>query len=162
MLKPAILYENELMELFKKEIYTKDYFHYTGYLYAYDLPEIKSEDHRCQFAIVDDNNESRVLGYLAYRIDALADAVYNFGLYSFDKGNLKVIKEVYEKLEELIKNHRRVEWRVIGSNPAKRGYDNFCKKHNGYISKHHAITRNYENDGYVDEYLYEILNNDRM
>lgn len=162
MLKPAILYENELINLFKKELYTKDFFHYTGYLYSYELPEIKSIDHRVQFAIVDDNDESKVLGYLAYRIDSCADSVYNFGLYSFDKGNLKVINEVYEKLEELVKDHRRIEWRVVGSNPAKRGYDNFCKKHNGYISHFHGVSRNYENDGYVDEYLYEILNYDKM
>lgn len=107
-----------------------------------------------QYAIVDKNE--KLIGYLGYVIDWYVSKAYNFGLFSFERGNLQVPKDVFEKLEELVSTLHRVEWRAVGGNPACRGYDNFIKKHNGkkYILKD-SIRDKFGN--YHDDIIYEIV-----
>ena len=87
------------------------------------------------------------------------DYFYYCGYYffSFDKGNPILGIDVFHKLEQLIKNHHRVEWRVVGNNPVKRHYDKYCKRHNGYIHHFHETTKD-KKGNYIDSYLYEIIN----
>ena len=125
MLKPAILYKQELEKLFAEKIYTEDFFYYVGYPQYFEIPEIKVRENDYQWAILDDD---KVIGYFAYRIELYTDSVYSFGLISFDKGNIKLARDVYNKLTELVVKHHRVEWRIIGGNPAARAYSRFCKK----------------------------------
>ena len=162
MLKPAILYKDELEKLFAAEIYTERYFYYCGYLYYFDLPVIKAQSEHYQWAIIerDEYLLDGVIGYLAYRVNPTTDNVYNFGLYSFDEGNQTVIRDTYDKLEELVRDHHRVEWRVIDGNHAKRGYDSFCKKHNGNIVCLHDVTKDLKGE-YRNEYIYEIVKESR-
>lgn len=153
MLIPAVLYKEEIERLFAEKIYTVDFFYYAGYPQWFMLPEIKVEENAYQWAILD---SEKLIGYLAYRIDLYTDNVYSFGLISFDKGNIKLAKDVYNKLEELIKKHHRVEWRVIGGNPAERGYSRFCKKHKGRkIILKDAVKD--LNGNYRNEYIFEII-----
>ena len=155
MLKPAILYKDELDYLFKQEVYTDDYFLYAGYGGCNELPSIDLKDNRYQYAIVDYSGDD-VIGYFAYQIDMNTDTVLNFGLYSFDRGNPTIGKDVFDKLAELVSEHRRIEWRMIGGNPVQRSYDSFCKKFNGNVVILHDVSR--DNHGrYHDEYIYEIL-----
>ncbi len=154
MLVPAILYKEEIEKAFAKELYTENYFYFYGYAYGNNLPEIKAEDRRFQYAIV--NKDKRLIGYLSYWIDSNADTVNSFGLYSFDKGNFIIGKDLFEKLEELIEKHHRIEWRMIGGNPVKKHYDKFCNKHNGNVVVLHDVCKD-DRDIYHDEYIYEII-----
>lgn len=155
MLVPAICYKEELERLFAKEIYTEDYFLYSGYRYGYELPIIKTEDRARQYAIV---SGETIIGYFGYRIDPETDSIYNFGLYSFSKGNPVVGKDVFEHLEMLVNTHRRLEWRMIGCNPVKKHYDKFCLiRHNGNRVTLHDVCKDF-NGNYCDEYIYEIVN----
>lgn len=81
-------------------------------------------------------------------------------MFSFDRGNPLVGKEVFEKLEELVNTLHRVEWRAVGGNPACRGYDSFIKRHNGnkHILKDAIKDRN---GNYHDGIIYEIVNEQR-
>ncbi len=162
MLKSAILYKDELERLFAAEIYTERYFYYCGYGYDFDLPVIKAQSEHYQWAIIerDEYLLNAVIGYLAYRVNPTTDNVYNFGLYSFAEGNQTVISDTYAKLEELVRDHHRVEWRVIDGNHAKRGYDAFCKKHNGNIVCLHDVTKDLKGE-YRNEYIYEIVKESR-
>ena len=158
MLKPAILYKDKLESKFANEIYTEKYFYYVGYAYGFEIPNIRAQDEYYQWAIVEpiDNFTDKILGYLAYHIDPSSDNVDRFGLYSFDEGNQIVIRDTYNKLEELIKQHHRVEWRVIEGNHAKRGYDAFCNKHNGNCVCLHDVIKDSQNK-YRNEYIYEVI-----
>lgn len=155
MLKPAILYKDELTEEFAKRIYTKGYFYYVGYPYSFSLPKIEVKDNYYQYAIVDEDD--KLLGYLAYTVCSDSNNVCNFGLYSFDEGNIRVIRDVYKELERLINRFHRVEWRCIGGNHAAHGYDAFCKKHGGNKIILHDVIKDLDGN-YVDEYVYEIIN----
>jgi len=156
MLVPAILYKDELENKFQKEIYTERYFYYVGYAYGFELPKIEVRDNYYQWAIVDKNNVIDVIGYLAYHICPDVDSVNNFGWYSFEEGNQTVVRDTYNKLNELVDQHHRVEWRVIQGNHAKKGYDRFCEKHGGNIVCLHDITKDLQGK-YRNEYIYEII-----
>jgi hypothetical protein len=154
MLVPAILYEQELKTAFAKELYSERYFYYSGYAHSNSLPEIEAEDNVYRYAMVD--SKEKLIGYLAYRVDTINDCVYNFGLYSFDKGNFLIGKDLFEKMEELVKQYHRVEWKMIGGNPVQKHYDRFCYKHHGNRVVLHDMCRDSKGNWH-DEFIYEIV-----
>ena len=156
MLKPAILYKDELAKLFAEQLYTVDYFYYNGYPHANSLPDIKAEDEHYQYAIIDND---KIVGYFAYRGCASTETACCFGAYSFDRGNITVGKDILRKMRELIKTYRRVEWRMIGGNPVQKTYDMFCTKYGGRKVVLHRVCK--DNSGhYHDEHIYEIVKED--
>ena len=130
MLVPAILYKDEIIEEMRKYFYTDDMMYEVGEL-DNRVPDIADNPDRYtfQYAIVDD--KKNLIGYLAYSVDWYDSCAYNFGLFSFDRGNVLVGRELFSKMEELVHKFHRVEWRMIGGNPVEKSYDKFCKKHNG-------------------------------
>ena len=159
MLVPAILYKDKILEEFKKYYYTEDMMYETGELTNW-LPNIQEETEsgRFQYAIVD--SENKLLGYLDYNIDWYSSCASRFGLISFDRGNPIVGKDLYNELNKLINEYKlhRIEWRMIGGNPAERSYDKFCEKHHGV--KHvlrDAIKDKYGK--YHNDIIYEIIAN---
>lgn len=155
MLKPAILYKEEIIKGFQEYYYTDDMMYETGSMSNW-FPDIvdSPDESRFQYAIVDDNE--KLIGYLDYSVDWYVSKAYNFGLFSFDRGNVLVGKEVFTKLEELVSTLHRVEWRAVSSNPACRSYDNFIKRHNGnkHILKDSIRDKN---GNYFDDIIYEIV-----
>ena len=156
MLVPAILYKEQIAKEFQKYFYTTDMLYETGGNGNW-IPEIVDcpEDWRFQYAIIDKNE--KLIGYLEYVVDWYVSKAYNFELFSFDRGNLQVPKDVFKKLEGLVSILHKVEWRAVGGNPACRGYDNFIKRHNG--NKHILKDSIREKDGnYQDSIIYEVVN----
>lgn len=155
MLKPAVLYRDQIVKGMQEYFYTDDMMYETGTLenWTPEIPDCPSEGH-IQYAII---SNDKLIGYLAYRIDYYSSRVYNFGLFSFDRGNPALGKDVNDELVRLINTYHRVEWRAVGGNPACRGYDNFIKRHNG--NKH--ILREAIKDragNYHDDIIYEVIN----
>lgn len=162
MLRPAIRYKDILDKKFADELYTKDYYYYCGTGRDGCPPNIRCDDTIRQYAILDNDWDGgkKVVGYLAYGIDYATKSVYDFGLYSFEKGNTTVGKDVFQELERLINIFHRVEWKVVGDNPVKAKYDWFCSKHNGNCVCLHDYTID-EECNYQDIYIYEIINNNK-
>ena len=159
MIKPAILFKEQITMEFNKYFYTQDMFYETGCIEGW-VPEIEEHPNgnKYQWAIVDSND--KLIGFISYYIDRYTDSVNNFGLLSFDRGNVIIGKEVYNLLEDLASKHHRVEWRAIGGNPANKAYEKFCKKHNG--TKHILKDACRDADGiYHDDIIYEIVKDRR-
>ena len=155
MLVPAILYKDEIIKCMQKYFYTDDMMYATGCMENWVPNIVESPEEGCyQWAMVDSND--KLIGFLVYRVDFYVSKAYNFGLFSFDRGNVLVGKDVYTKLEELVNTYHRVEWRAVSGNPACRGYDNFIKRHNGnkHILKDSIKDRN---GNYHDNIIYEIV-----
>jgi hypothetical protein len=158
MLVPAVLYKDQIIKGMQRYFYTTDMMYETGCMEnwtpnIFDCPD----ESQFQYAIVDKNE--KLVGYLGYSVDWYASKAYNFGLFSFDRMNLQVPKDVFERLEELVNTLHRVEWRAVGDNPACRGYDNFIKKHNG--TKHVLKDSIKDKAGnYHDDIIYEIVHNE--
>lgn len=156
MLEPAICNQEILRRKFSKLLYTDEYYYYTGYIHASTLPTFEAEDNHYDYAVVFDYNVS---GYFSYQIDPSTDTVYNFGLMSFN-GNPQVLHECYLKFQELVENHRRIEWRMIGGNPIKPLYDKLIQK---YKDKYYTNILEFKDvlkdkkGEYQNSYIYEIV-----
>ena len=175
MLKPAYMYKTEIEKEFAKVMYDDDYFLYMGYPHGHELPKIEPRDNVYQWAIIGKEKQTndmwdvlsevveiprkpkeKVIGYFAYQIQPETDTVLNFGLYSFDRGNVQIGYDIYNKMKELVSKYRRIEWRVIDGNPVVRHYDKFCKKNNGNRVTFHKVIQD-TNGIYRDEHVYEIV-----
>ena len=157
MLVPAILYKSEIEKSFAKKLYSNDFFLYTGDAHYNVLPEINTEKNLYQYAII---NKDKLIGYFAYSVNPSLDCVNNFGLISFSKGNYIIGRDILGKLENLIKYHHRVEWFMVGNNPAKKHYDKLCLKYGGNIIKLQDVVKDPDGN-YLDGYIYEIVNSKR-
>ena len=82
MLRPAILYREDIEMYFKNAYGTEDMFLYLGSL-ENSSPNIQEEETvgTRQFAIVDESKDCELVGYLEYRIDWVNDCVYRIGIF---------------------------------------------------------------------------------
>ncbi len=155
MLVPAILYKEQITKNMQKYFYTTDMMYETGCIEnwtptIFDCPS----GSQFQYAIVDKNK--KLIGYLGYSVDWYSSKAYNFGLFSFDRGNILIGKDIFNKLKELINTLHRIEWRAVSGNPACKVYDNFIKRYNG---KKHILKDSIKdkNGNYHDDIIYEIV-----
>ena len=131
MLKPAILYKEEIQSKMLEYNYTEDMMYYTGYL-GHSLPQIEASDdgNFYQYAIIENHSwdSTKLIGYFTYQIDWYNSCVCNFGLYSFDKNNRQIGLDIYKELKKLINDYHihRIEWRMVSGNPVEKHYDKFC------------------------------------
>ena len=157
MLKPAILYKNEILTKIQEYNYTEDMMYYSGYL-GNAIPSIEEDTNGklYQYAIIGEGN--KLIGYFAYSIDWYSSCVYNFGLFAFDRNNTTVGYDVYKELKKIINGYHihRMEWRMIKGNPVERHYDNYCKHYNG---KKFVFTDVFKDrcGEYHNEVIYEII-----
>lgn len=174
MLKPALLYKDEILKKFAERVYTDDWCYYMSGPDGAIMPKITDDDyHQFQYAIVepakgwelvgtsDDlallpSTAETVIGYFTYRRDTYTDTIQDIGLMSFDKGNVLVGLSVLRKMRELVKTHHRVTWSVVENNPAKPIYDRFCRRYGGIIHHFRECAKDKYNK-YVDSYTYEII-----
>lgn len=155
MIKPAILYKDEIIEMFQNNYYTDAMTYNTGGLYNW-CPNIQEEpdENTFQFAIV--NKDDELLGFITYKVDWYVDKAYNFGMLSKQEGNPLFGKEIFNIMEELVKRHHRIEWSMVGGNPVERSYDKFCSRHGGTKFVFKDSLRDREGN-YRNSILYEIV-----
>ena len=161
MLEPAMLHKEAILNGLKKHIYEDEMSYYSGWN-GYTLPEIPNEFDGCdyRFAILDGD---KVIGYFCYTYDMHSKCLRNFGLYSFDRGNPIIGKDILYEIKRIIKEYQphRMEWRMVGGNPVEKHYDKFCKRYNG---KKFVLTDvfkdrygNYHNDVIMKSYLTRVI-----
>ena len=130
MLKPAQLYEEELQKKNVEIWYNEKYMYYS----TTGMHTIQLEDNNCdkhQFVSVDKNNN--VIGYISYNVDWCALNADNFGIMSYEIGNIEFIKDCYQVVYDLFKKYHmnRIGWFAFSDNPAVKGYKKFINKHGG-------------------------------
>ena len=156
MLVPAIIYKDEICKRFLKYAYSEDMINYTGYL-GYSMPTIAEENNGnlYQYAIVDND---RLIGYFTYQIDWYASCANCFGLFSFDRSNSIIGRDIYRELKKIINDYNihRIEWRMVGGNSVEKHYDKFCKRYNG---RKFVLTDAIKDRSgkYHDDIIYEII-----
>lgn len=137
MLKPAQLYATKLNDKFISSWYDLSNIYYNGApgSFSIELPDNNIDTHN--FVSVDSDNN--IIGYICYSITWNTRSANHFGIISFDKGNLKFIKDVMISIDECFTkyNLNRVEWYCYEDNPAINMYRNFIKHHGGVQSSYY-------------------------
>ena len=156
MLVPAMLYKGEIINGLARHIYENEMTFYSGWN-GCGLPEIPNEFNgtNYQYAIL---AEDKVIGYFCYTYDMHSKCLRNFGLYSFERGNPIIGKDILCEIRRTIKQYQphRMEWRMIGGNPVEKHYDKFCRKYHGRkIVLTDVFRDRYGN--YHDDVIYEII-----
>lgn len=156
MLKPAILYKEEIQANFAEQFYSCEMMYYNGYLGS-GIPNIDNDnDGDCyQYAIIDNG---KLIGYFTYRIDWYSSCAHCFGLFSFNRNNRIIGVDVYRELKKIINDYHihRMEWRMVGGNPVEKHYDRFCERYHG---KKFVLTDAVKDrrGNYHDDVIYEII-----
>ena len=157
MLKPACLYKDEIQRKSQEMFYTEDYALYQGYP---EWNRINVEDNPgtnlYQFASMD--SDEKLIGFISFNYNSHHSCADKFGIVSFDKGNPIFIRDLYKCLDMIINQFKchRMEWWVVDTNPVKRHYDKFCKKHDGTIHRFRDVFKD-QTGKYHDSYTYEII-----
>lgn len=160
MLKPAILYKDKILENYSNILYDVRYqWYFSGQ--GTSLPNIQDNTYnRHCFASVDKNNN--VVGFVTYGINSSANSCNNFGIISFDKGNIQFIRDVKQALNDIFYkyNFNRIDFYCFADNPALRGYRNFIKKYGGrevgFLQQSNRLL-----DGKLHDFIiFEILKSD--
>ena len=66
MIKPALLYKDDLLKSFAEYLYTEDYFLYNGYDCGSVLPNIEPKENLYQFAFIDKHNKTIVFLWIVF------------------------------------------------------------------------------------------------
>ena len=158
MIKPAICYADEITKKFQEYTYSDEMFLISGGIWSWTpkICERGDDPSYHDYAILDNN--CRVIGYISFMYDFYSGNANNFGLISFDRGNILIGKAVYEVLDMIINKYKahRIEWRMISGNPVERHYDKFCKKYHGNKYVLHDVAKD-RNGMYHNDTIYEII-----
>ena len=158
MIKPAVLYEQEIIDSFKNIFFNEKY----KYLYysGYGIPQIENNTFNVhQFASVDNNNN--LVGFIYYDVDRTYHAArtlcaVNFtdNYITFGADLVQVIKDIFEKYHF----HKLIFNAVIG-NPAREKYTKIIERFGGRIV---GIAKEdiYMYGKYHDKIIYEVLKSD--
>lgn len=162
MLKPAILYKDEIIKNYNKLYYTDIMMYESGSL-DNQTPDIRENTGMDAFDYAIVNSEDKLIGYISFKIDWYSSGAYNFGLISFDPGNIIIGKDLYNLMNQLLNEYKlhRIEWRMVSGNPVERTYDRFLKKHNGNKYIMHDVFKD-RTGQYHDSIVYEIISNQKQ
>ena len=158
LLKPAILYKDEIERKYCEYFYSREMYQVMGCVTS-AIPQIKASGNDPgfrQFAIVD--LEGNCIGYLHYTIYFDRRLVDAFELLGFESTPL-IGKALYDELYRLSHIYHLVTFGAVGSNPVIKHYMHACKKLKGsYVVERDVIM---DNECNLDDYYrFQILNPD--
>lgn len=157
MLMPAQMYKEKLQRESIKAWYKLENMFWNGGA-GDSLIRIEENNYDChQFVSVD--KDDNVIGYITYAVDWAAMNADQFGIISFDKGNILFAEDVYAAVCGLFEKFHmnRVSWFAFADNPAVRGYRNFIKKHGGRECAYYRQTAKLMDGKLHDAVVFEIL-----
>ena len=132
MLKLANDYEEELRRLLREA--SLDY----RYMYYFSGPGGNGSDRLGDDTIwarnfVSVDKDGKLIGYIAYSVDAYAERAYGFGFISFDIGNTTFIRDARIVVSDIFEkyNLNSMSWHGYADNPVMGSYERLCKKMGG-------------------------------
>ena len=160
MIKPAQLYKDKLSEEYAKTWYKPENIFYTGWT-GTEMPKIPDNNYDSHHFVSVDKNDN-LIGYISYSINWISMNANNFGIISFDKGNIEFAKDIYKVICDLfdIYHMNRISWHSFVENPAIRAYRNFIKKHGGKECGYYRQIAKLQDGKLHDNVEFEILANE--
>lgn len=160
MIKPAILFEEQLRLKMAETWYDPDYMYY--YDTTPGIPDIADKpDNQYQFVSVDENGE--VLGYFSYWVYEPSKRAMNFGLIAFRKKSRIFMRDAIQMFKDMFEKFgvESAEWRCYANNiEALKLYRRIIKEYGGVEVG--TLRRNGapQNREICDTVIFEILRSD--
>lgn len=159
MLKPAILFRDELTRLYQSIWFNEKYKYYNySSTWGTVLVEDKTNDWH-EFVSINDKGE--VIGYIHYYVVRSTLNCRSFGIVNFSDDPafgldvLQVIKDIFERF-----NFHKLDFSVVIGNPAEKSYDHLCKKYGGHILCIEKDETKLDDNQYYDVKRYYIMRDD--
>ena len=160
MIKPAILYKDQLIKKIAETWYDPEYMYY--YDTTPGIPDIPDKpDNQYQFVSI--NEKGDVIGFFSYWVYEPSKRAMNFGLLSFQKHNLTFIKDALQMFTDMFVKFgiNSAEWRCYEKNKeAVSLYDNLIKKYGGVRAGYLRQNGVPQNRKFSDTIVYEVLKED--
>jgi hypothetical protein len=133
MLKPAILYKEQLTELFSSMALDSRYKYLYQTAYMDFSPTLENDTWKSiQLAICD---SSKVIGYVSASLDRVSNVVTSIMFINFSSNSVVFVKDCWFFFDYLLTtmNFDKIKWSVIVGNPAEELYDRLCERFKGRI-----------------------------
>ena len=131
MIKPAILYKEELQKKIAETWFDPDYMYY--YDTTPGIPDIADKpDNQYQFVSV--NEQGEVVGFFSYWVYEPSKRAMNFGLMAFRKHNRTFMKDAIQMFKDMFLKYgiESAEWRCYADNEeAVKLYRNIIARYGG-------------------------------
>lgn len=134
MLKPAILYKDELNRLEAESCLNPKNKYYSPCRYVNYNITIKDDSwDSLQMVSVNKNNE--VIGFLEANISQVSNNVNNLDIKNYYDISIEFSRDINLFVKDLLfkYNYNKISWFVIIGNPAEKAYDKYILKHGGRI-----------------------------
>ena len=156
MIKPALLYKEELTNKLR-ETWFKDkykYYNYSSYFSDFELATDTWINQ--QFVSVDKDNN--ILGYISYNVQRQTNNADEFGVISFVDNSITFGKDLHQVLLDIFFkfNYNKLSFTVVVGNPIERYYDKTIKKYGGRIVGVKEQEAKLMDSSLYDVKLYEI------
>ena len=162
MLKPAILYKEEITRLYHSVCWFNDkykYYNYNSYWHTFTVEDKSCDWH--EFVSID--KDGNLLGYIHYYVDRITLNCRNFGAINFTdnptfaRDLLQVFKDIFERF-----NFHKVSFGCVIGNPVELTYDRLCQKYGGRILCIDKEETKLDDNKYYDVKRYEIMREDYL
>lgn len=160
MIKPAILFEEQLKLKMAETWYDPDYMYY--YDTTPGIPDIADKpDNQYQFVSVDEEGE--VVGFFSYWVYEPSKRAMNFGLIAFKKRNRTFMKDAIQMFKDIFEKFgiQSAEWRCYAENTeALKLYRHIIKEYGGVevgVLRRSGVPQNRK---ICDTVIFEILRSD--
>lgn len=132
MLKIANEYEEELRRLLLAASLEPRYMYYFSGPGGNEFERL-SENTTWGRNFVSVDSDGKLLGYIAYSIDAYSERAHSFGFISFDIGNLIVVRDAQKVIKDIFEKYRlnSMCWHGYADNPVIGSYRRLCAKMGG-------------------------------
>lgn len=160
MIKPAILFEDQLRLRIAETWYDPDYMYY--YDTTPGIPDIADKpDNQYQFVSV--NEKGEVVGFFSYWVYEPSKRAMNFGLMAFKKHNRTFMKDAVQMFKDMFEKFgiESAEWRCYANNTeAAKLYRHIIKEYGGVEVG--TLRRNGapQNREICDTIIFEVLKED--
>ena len=161
MLKPAILYAEQIQKLYKTTWFDPKYryYNYNTYWQSFTVEDKTRDWH--EFVSVSADGE--IIGYISYFVERDTLNCRNFGIINFTdnplfgRDVLQAIKDIFERF-----NFHKLHFGVVIGNPIEPTYDRLCAKYGGRILCIEREETKLEDNKYYDVKRYEIMREDYL
>lgn len=157
MLKPAILYIDQIKEL----MYNKVWFnpHYQYFNQVYDWVDKVDEDTKSAHQFVSIDKQGNICGVIYYYVDRYRRTAQGVNALSFDVNPYVFGKDVMQAIDDVFNKYKfnKLNFGVVVGNPIEPTYDKLCKKAGGKIAGYYEEDTILYDGRLADIKVYEIL-----